>query len=285
MNLNKVVASLVQKVEHRFYGKYRGFVVDNADPENLGRLNVNIPSVLGDEVTVWAMPCVPYGGDTNQGFLCIPDNEAGVWIEFEEGDLEFPIWVGTFWSKPGGESELPKPNDADGAEQDSVQDPPTRKIIKTKKGHTIQFEDADGDELVMIIEATNGNVVTMNKEGIKITDGTNGNDVTLNTQGITISDKSGNQIIMESQGIVCEDLNGNIIRMDSSSGFPAGPGIAVNAGGNRVCLDSLIDWLLQHQHVGNMGAPTPLFPANMIDLNVAKAGAPNGILSTKIKVE
>ena len=146
MSLEKIVANLVQKVERRFYGKYRGFVVDNADPEQLGRLKLRVPSVLGDDVvTGWAMPCVPYGGDVNQGFLFIPEVDGGVWVEFEEGDLEFPIWVGTFWSKPGGESELPKPNDADGTEQGSVQDPPTRKIIKTQKGHTIQFEDKDGE--------------------------------------------------------------------------------------------------------------------------------------------
>ncbi|NIS33583.1 MAG: hypothetical protein GWO04_28080, partial [Actinobacteria bacterium] len=93
-------------------------------------------------------------------------------VEFEQGDLEFPIWVGTFWSKPGGESELPKPNDADGAEQDEVQDPPTRKIIKTVKGHTLQFEDADGEEMVILIEATNSHVITLNQDGITIVDGT-----------------------------------------------------------------------------------------------------------------
>ena len=146
MGLEEVVANLVQKLERRFYGKYRGFVKDNADPEQLGRLKVTVPSVLGDQIAVWAFPCLPYGGDTNQGFLFIPDIEAGVWIEFEEGDPEFPIWVGTFWSKPGGESQLPKPNGPDGSEQGAVQDPPTRKIIKTKKGHTIQLEDADGHD-------------------------------------------------------------------------------------------------------------------------------------------
>jgi len=303
-SLEKVVANLVQKVERRFYGKYRGLVVDNADPEQLGRLKVRVPSVLGnDVVTGWAMPCVPYGGDADQGFLFIPEVDAGVWVEFEEGDLEFPIWVGTFWSKPGGESELPKPNDPDGSEQGSVQDPPTRKIIKTVKGHTIQFEDADGEEMVTIIEAENGHVITMNKDGVKVTEGTknnevmmgqdgisisdgaNGQEIVMDGNGIMISDKSGNQIKMESQGIVCEDLYGNVIKMDSSSGFPGGPGVAVNAGDYRVCLDSLITWLLQHQHVGNMGAPTPLFPANMADLIAAQSGAPNGILSTKIKVE
>ena len=102
MTLERVVADLVRKIENRFYGKYRALVVDNEDPESLGRLKLQVPSVLGDEVvTGWATPCVPYGGAANQGWLTIPDVGAGVWIEFEEGDLEFPIWVGTYWSAPG----------------------------------------------------------------------------------------------------------------------------------------------------------------------------------------
>ena len=44
MNLEQVVANLVQKVERRFYGKYRSLVVDNADPEKLGRLKLKVPS-------------------------------------------------------------------------------------------------------------------------------------------------------------------------------------------------------------------------------------------------
>ena len=122
MELEKIVADLMQKVERRFYGKYRGFVVNNMDPKRLGRLTLRVPSVLGpDVVTGWAMPCVPYGGQKNQGFLCIPEVGAGVWVEFEEGDLEFPIWVGTFWSEPGGESEIPTLNDADGKERKNEQ--------------------------------------------------------------------------------------------------------------------------------------------------------------------
>ena len=247
-------------------------MVDNVDPEQLGRLKLQVPSVLGREVvTGWAMPCVPYGGDVDQGFLFIPEVGVGVWVEFEEGDLEFPIWVGTFWSKPGGESELPKPNDPEGSEEDSVQDPPTRKIIKTKAGHTIQFEDAEGEEMVMIYEAGKEHVLTMDKNGIAITYG---------------SDKQNKQkVILDEKGILIADKFENQIKMDATSGFPSGPGITVNSGKKRVCLDMLIDWLLQHQHVGNMGAPTPLFPANMRDLMAAKIGDPNGILSTKITVK
>lgn len=210
MDLEEVVTNLVQRIERRFYGKYRGFVVDNADPEQLGRLKLRVPSVLGDEVvTGWATPCVPYGGEANQGLLLIPEKEAGVWVEFEEGDLEFPIWVGTFWSKPGGESELPKPNDWDGTEQDSVQNPPTRKIIKTVKGHTIQFEDADGKEMVTIVEAKNGSVVTMDQDGVQVVDGANAQRLVMDSQGITIeSDKDvtikGRKISIEGSDIYIE---------------------------------------------------------------------------------
>jgi uncharacterized protein involved in type VI secretion and phage assembly len=186
MELEQVVANLAQQVEHRYYGKYRGFVVDNADEQQLGRLKLRVPSLLGDKVvTGWAMPCVPYGGYANQGCLFIPEVGAGVWVEFEEGDLEYPIWVGTFWSKPGGESELPKPNKADGSEEDSVQDPPTRKIIKTAGGHTIQFEDAGGGkEMVIIAESGNRNVITMDQSGITIT--SDGGDVTITGNNISI---------------------------------------------------------------------------------------------------
>jgi uncharacterized protein involved in type VI secretion and phage assembly len=169
MSTEKLIANLTRKVEGRYYGKYRGLVVDNQDPENLGRLRVRVPRVLGpDVVTGWATPCVPYGGDRNQGFFCIPDAGASVWVEFEAGDLEFPIWVGMFWSKPGGESESPRPNNGDGSEQRSPQSPPTRKIIKTKRGHTIQFEDDGEEERIVICDGQNENRIVFGSSGMSI---------------------------------------------------------------------------------------------------------------------
>ena len=201
MSLEKIVANLVEKVERRFYGKYRGFVVDNADPEQLGRLKLRVPSVLGDKVvTGWAMPCVPYGGAANQGIFFIPENEAGVWVEFEEGDLEFPVWVGSFWSKPGGESELPKPND--GQDDSNLQETPTRKIIKTLKGHTVQFEDAEGDEMILIVEGVHHHVITLNKDGITLIDGVNAHEVTLDSNGIILKDGAGAGIVLETDSDV-----------------------------------------------------------------------------------
>src|SRR4051794_36036216 len=102
LNSDDFIARLLDKTEHRYFGKYPAFVVDNADPEHRGQLRLQIPSVLGrDIVSGWAMPCAPFGGASGQGFFFIPDKGAGVWAEFVAGLLDYPIWVGTFWSKPG----------------------------------------------------------------------------------------------------------------------------------------------------------------------------------------
>jgi uncharacterized protein involved in type VI secretion and phage assembly len=215
--LENVIANMAQHIEGCFYAKYRGIVVDNADPEQLGRLKVRVPNLLGPNVvTGWAMPCVPYGGDMNQGFFFIPEVGAGVWVEFEQGNLEYPIWVGTFWSKPGGDNEVPKPNDSEGVEQGSVQEPPTRKIIKTVKGHTLQFEDADGAESITIVEAVNQHVIIMNQEGIQIIDGANSNEVVMDSNGIVVTDANGNTATMDASGTKIEDANGNRMVMESA---------------------------------------------------------------------
>jgi uncharacterized protein involved in type VI secretion and phage assembly len=218
MNLERIVADLVQKLEHRFYGKYRATVVDNQDPAKLGRLKLRVPSVLGgDVVTGWATPCAPYGGASDQGFLFIPDIGAGVWAEFEEGDLEFPIWAGTFWSQPKSDTEIPKPNKgSDGTEESAVQDPPTSKIVKTAKGHTLQMEDADGSEMILVREGKKGHFLTMDQNGITVTDA-NSNTIQFTSDGIKVQDTNQNKVEMTSDGIKLTDANGNTIEMSSSA--------------------------------------------------------------------
>ena len=79
------------------YGKYRGKVVESLDPLELGRLQVAVASAPGLGY-IWAMPCVPYAGP-EVGFYFIPPIGANVWVEFEGGDVNYPIWVGCFWSE------------------------------------------------------------------------------------------------------------------------------------------------------------------------------------------
>jgi len=86
----------------RYYGKYRGKVENNVDPMQLGRIQVSAPAVLGDGTMSWAMPCTPYAG-SGVGFFAIPPVGANVWVEFEGGDPDYPIWAGCFW----GTGEVP----------------------------------------------------------------------------------------------------------------------------------------------------------------------------------
>lgn len=86
----------------KFYGKCRGSVVNNIDPMNQGRLQVRVPAVLGEDGLSWAMPCVPFAGK-QMGFFALPPVGANIWVEFEGGNPDHPIWTGCFW----GIGELP----------------------------------------------------------------------------------------------------------------------------------------------------------------------------------
>jgi hypothetical protein len=86
----------------QFFGKYRGKVENNIDPMQQGRIQVSVPAVLGDGRLSWAMPCAPYAG-AGVGFFTIPPTGANVWVEFEAGDTNCPIWSGCFW----GAGEVP----------------------------------------------------------------------------------------------------------------------------------------------------------------------------------
>lgn len=111
-----------------FWGKYRGVVVDNEDPLALGRLQVMVPKVLGEVLTAWAMPCVPYAG-MQVGFYMMPPIDAAVWVEFEGGDPDYPIWSGCFWRE--GERPL-------------TAELPTMRMIQTASGKLL-FNDLIGE--------------------------------------------------------------------------------------------------------------------------------------------
>ena len=90
----------------RFYGKYRATVLQNVDPEQRGRLMLTIPDVFGLMPSTWAEACVPLAGPTGppMGVYMVPPIGAGVWVEFEHGDPNYPIWLGCRW---GAQSDIP----------------------------------------------------------------------------------------------------------------------------------------------------------------------------------
>jgi hypothetical protein len=84
--------------QDRFYGKYRGTVKSNLDPEHRGRLQVEVLEVRGKGVLDWALPASPYAGD-GVGFFALPPEKANVWVEYEGGMMNIPIWSGCFWER------------------------------------------------------------------------------------------------------------------------------------------------------------------------------------------
>jgi len=83
----------------KLFGKYRGRVENNADPQGIGRVQVSCPAALGAAARSWAMPCVPYA-EPGVGLSILPPVGAGVWVEFEGGDPDHPIWTGFLWASP-----------------------------------------------------------------------------------------------------------------------------------------------------------------------------------------
>src|SRR5437870_12968478 len=137
----------------RFYGKYRGVVSDNSDPNNLGRIRARVADVYGEQESGWAMPSVPYAG-RSVGLFLIPPTNASVLIELEHGDPDYPIWTGCFWA----ENEVPvTPASAD------------KKVLKTDAG-TITLDDTAGSNSVTI-ETTSNLKLKMDQQGIEISNG------------------------------------------------------------------------------------------------------------------
>lgn len=154
-----------------FFGKYRGKVENNVDTMQLGRIQISVPAVLGEGRMSWAMPCVPYAG-SGVGFFAIPPVGANVWVEFERGNQNKPIWSGCFW----GDGEVPAQPAA--AEM---------KVLKTDVG-TITMNDMQGAGGIKI-ETTSGMKIEITAQGIEISNG-QGAGIKLEGPKVSINDSA-----------------------------------------------------------------------------------------------
>ena len=155
-----------------FYGKYRGIVSDNADPLMIGRIRATVPDVMGDRVSGWAMPCAPFAGD-QAGMFALPPVGAGVWVEFEQGDPEFPVWAGCWW---GSVAEMPP----------VLLAPPYRKLmIRTAGGNQIVLDDTPGVGGITF-ETPAGQKLTLTATGVELTNGL-GASITLTGPQVSVN--------------------------------------------------------------------------------------------------
>ena len=160
----------------RHYGKYRATVVNNIDPERMGRVILEVPDVLGGQPSGWAMPCVPVAG-VQSGFFIAPEIGAHVWAEFEGGDPDLPIWTGGFW---GTAAELPI----------SASTQPMTIVLETAGQAALTVSDAPPTAASggIILKSPSGAMIVVNDAGIFIS---NGKGATITLIGPTVDVNAG----------------------------------------------------------------------------------------------
>ncbi len=165
----------MQDSSNKYFGKYRGTVINNVDPMQTARLMVQVPDVLGMTPSFWAMPCVPTAG-IQMGMFFIPPIDAGVWVEFERGETDFPIWTGCWW---GSAAEVP-------AMALLAQPSISHLVMQTQLQNTLMVSDLPGPTGGILLKSTTGAMIAINDVGITISNG-KGATILMNGPTVTIN--------------------------------------------------------------------------------------------------
>lgn len=288
----ELLERLIERVERRYYGKYQGFLVDNADPQKRGRIRALIPEVLGPEVVSgWAEPCFPYGGGGDFGTFAVPpvtkDGDAyttGVWIEFRSGEPQFPIWVGTFFGAPGGVPEAPGDDDEPSVDVHAS---------RTFGGHSVVAIDTAGDERLEIRDS-GGQKITFaaplkprtkrdaDGKKAKATLDVDYPDLVANTASVTLVDFAGNTVLLDATKtaptvkITNTDRDGAVVQTIEMSGAGSDPRIVITDHNKNVITMSQEGITVDAPSLGDtikLDSAGISADASKIDLNQGAKGA------------
>lgn len=163
-----------------YHGKFRGTVVNNVDPMQIGRLQVNVPDAPLT-ISSWAMPCFSFAG-VQSGAWMLPTVGAGVWVEFEQGDLDYPIWTGCFFGTP---AEVPTLALAAAPGVPNV-------VVQTTGQNTLMLSDVPGPTGGILLKSTTGALISVNEVGITIS---NGQGATIVLTGPTVTVNAGALVV------------------------------------------------------------------------------------------
>lgn len=146
--------------DKKYFGKYRGTVVDNIDPMQMGRIQAMVPDVSSLIPTTWALPCVPIASP-QAGSWFVPMIGSGVWIEFEHGDPDFPIWVGCYWATAADVPAM------------ALEAPPGSPniVLQTTGENTLLISDLPGPTGGIILKSASGASIAINEMGIVLQNG------------------------------------------------------------------------------------------------------------------
>ena len=166
----------------KFWGKYRATVLNNIDPMQIGRILVTVPDVQGIIPSSWAMPCVPIAGK-QMGTYFVPQIGAGVWVEFEQGDPDYPVWVGGYW---GSAAEVPALALAGNPASPSI-------VLQTALQNALVVSDLPGPTGGIMLKSTTGATIIVNDTGIYIQ---NGKGASIIMTGPTVTINNGAMVIV-----------------------------------------------------------------------------------------
>ena len=158
----------------KFYGKYRGTVMENVDPLQTGRLLVQVPDVSNVLPSTWALPCLPFTG-LQSGFFAVPEIGSQVWVEFEQGNPDYPIWVGGFWLTAADVPALALAG-VPGLQQ---------VVIQTTTQNTLLISDSPGPTGGILLKSSTGALISVSDIGITISNG-QGPAVTVNEGALEV---------------------------------------------------------------------------------------------------
>lgn len=165
----------------KYYGKYRGTVVNNVDPMQMGRVQIIVPDVSNIIPTTWAMPCFPLAGK-QMGAYYIPQIGSGVWVEFEQGDSDYPVWVGCYY---GSVAEVPALALAGNPASPNI-------ALQTTLQNTLIISDLPGPTGGIMLKSATGATIIVNDTGIYIQNGKGaslvlvGPSVTINNGALVV---------------------------------------------------------------------------------------------------
>ncbi len=238
----------------KYYGKYSGEVTDNQDQDKVGKIKVKVPSVFGSDLEVVARPCMPFG------FFYIPAVGTKVWVEFEAGDPNYPIYVGVWY--PNG--SVPA---------DAAINPPDNRLIQTPSGHTIELMDKDKEEKILIKHKDNS-LISIDKNGSVLISNQKGSFLFLNSDKgeLSLVDQDGHLISMTSKGLLISNKDSSIVELNGDTARIAAKnvvlqGTTVSAGQNAMEPTLLgqtfmANWnmFIFHTHATAMGPSGPPVP-------------------------
>ena len=165
-----------------YFGIYRGTVHNNVDPMQMGRIMAIVPDVVGAIPSTWAMPCAPMAGN-QAGVFVVPPIGAGVWVQFEGGDPDLPVWVGGWWNNA---AEVPALAMAGAPDDPGI-------VIQTARQNAVVLSDLPGPTGGIMLKSTSGAIIIVNDTGIRID---NGKGATIEMSGPAVTINSGALVVV-----------------------------------------------------------------------------------------